>query len=114
MRDKSFRRKQEAKHFSKRIKFYSMYEKNAQFCELRKRKEPIDIDEFKEEKWVNKLKNGDVKVHYMDKWDKKHCSKLRRNFQKKVDYPLKTRRWYERKHVNPQVPGYNRDYVEEI
>lgn len=110
MRDRSYRRKQEAAHFNKRVKFFIMYEPSKyRGMELIKRKSPITIEEFLDEKWVNKLKNGDVKVNWKDKEYKKLSNKIRRNLQKTTEYPLKNNRWYERKDVNPQVTNWNID-----
>jgi prolyl oligopeptidase PreP (S9A serine peptidase family) len=110
MRDRNYRRKQEAAHFNKRLKFFVMYEPSTVGgTELQKRKVPINIDEFREERWVNKLKNGDAKINWMDKDSKRICNKIRRNLQKTTDYPLKNNRWYDRKDVNPQAKGYNGD-----
>lgn len=110
MRDRNYRRKQEAAHFNKRLKFFVMYEPSTVGgTELQKRKVPINIDEFREERWVNKLKNGDAKINWMDKDSKRICNKIRRNLQKTTDYPLKNNRWYDRKDVNPQVSNWNID-----
>ena len=115
MRDRNYRRKQEAAHFNKRLKFFVMYEPSTVGgTELQKRKVPINIDEFREERWVNKLKNGDVKFKWMDKWNKRFCDKVRRNLQKTVDYQLKPHRWYDRKHVNAQAKGYPIDDEEQL
>lgn len=109
MRDKDYRRRQEAAHFIKRLKFYSIYKPDEYAPRsngMMKRKDPVEIDDIKDERWVNKLKNGDVKFKWMDKWNKRFCDKVRRNLQKTVDYQLKPHRWYDRKHVNAQAKGY--------
>ena len=112
MRDKDYRRRQEASHFNKRLKFYSIYKPDEHAPRsngMMKRKDPVEIDDIKDERWVNKLKNGDVKFKWMDKWNKRFCDKVRRNLQKTVDYQLKPHRWYDRKHVNAQAKGYLTD-----
>lgn len=139
MRDKNFRRRQEAKHYNKRLELYSLYgsigikgtprkedgtidfvlmrEMHTEYDDFKPKKLKRCIhtpDDLKCERWGKKLKNGDVKLGLLDKWDKKYCNKTRRNLQKTVDYQLKPHRWYDRKHVNPQAKGYStEEYIEE-
>ena len=142
MRDKNYRRKQEAKHYNKRLELYCTFGKfdnyipkdeegNIDFKEYKKcqvtysdkglhlqnkpNKEKIrtyNPEDVKDEKWTKKLKNGDVKFGCYDRVSKKISNKIRRNLQKTVDYQLKNNRWYDRKHVNPQVRGYDDDSYE--
>lgn len=136
MRDRNYRRKQEAKHYNRRLELYATFGKfenpnpkdengRIDFKEYQKSKvsysagglklqnKPNKVkvrtytpEEVKDEKWTKKLKNGDVKFGCYDSDMKKISNKIRRNLQKTVDYQLKENRWYDRKHVNPQTHGY--------
>ena len=144
MRDRNYRRKQEAKHYNKRLGLYCTfgkfenpnpktedgkidfkeYEKSkvsysAGRLKLQNKPNKVKIrtyspEDVKDEKWTKKLKNGDVKFGLYDKEWKKISNKIRRNLQKNTNYQLKPNRWYDRKDVNPQAHGYNGDSEEEI
>ena len=104
MRDKDYRRAQEAKHYKARINILSKGN-----MELLKEENLTPKEERKRRRLINKLKTGDLKYNWMDKWDKKFSNKRRRLFQKTVDYKLPYNVFLKRQHVNPQVPGYNGD-----
>lgn len=109
MRTKDFRRKQIAKHFNRRVELYSLYGDFGMSFDANKADEipkyykkygklqnkPVktknrvkSINETKNKKWAKKLKNGDVKLTLIDKQDRRYCNRVRRHFQKLVDYKL--------------------------
>ena len=108
MRDKNYRRKQEAKHYNARLTILSPGN-----LELLKSKNLNEKEERLKRRLINKLKTGDLKYNWMDKWDKKFSNKRRRLFQKTVDFKLPYNVFLKRQHVNPQVPGYNGDSMED-
>lgn len=105
MRDKNYRRKQEAKHYNQRVEHLS-----------RKNYELLKSDEESriKKRLRSKLKNGDLKFGWMTAYDKKLSNKIRRLLQKTVDYKLPDNIFLDRKHANPAVKGYNGDSFEEI
>jgi len=108
MRDKDYRRSQEAKHYKARLNILSKGN-----MELLKEENLTPKEERKRRRLINKLKTGDLKYNWMDKWDKKFSNKRRRLFQKTVDFQLPSNVFLKRQHVNPQVPGYNGDSIED-
>lgn len=108
MRDKNYRRKEEAKHYKARFDFLSKGNRR-----LLKDNELDDKGEKVKNRMLHKMKNGDLKYGLYNKWDKKFSNKRRRLFQKTVDYKLPYNVFLKRQHVNPQVPGYNGDSIED-
>ena len=110
MRDKNYRRKQEAKHYKARLSLLStdtldlLFNPNRELSEDEKRNKT---------RLRNKLKTGDLKVGLLGKWDKKYSSRAKRHFEKNVDYQLPSNVFLDRKHVNPQAKGYNGDSLED-
>lgn len=108
MRDKNYRRRQEAKHYKARFDFLSKGN-----IKLLHETDLSDKEERVKNRMLHKMKNGDLKYGLWDKWDKKFSNKRRRLFQKTVDHKLPSNVFLKRQHVNPQVPGYNGDSEED-
>lgn len=108
MRDKNYRRKQEAKHYKQRVSHLS----NGNL-ELLKDENLTDKEAKRKQRLINKLKTGDLKFGWMNKYDKKLCNKARRLLQKTVDFQLPSNIFLDRKHANPPVKGYNGDSIED-
>lgn len=108
MRDKNYRRKQEAKHYKARVNILS----NGNL-DLLNSENLTEKEQRLKQRLINKLKNGDLKYNWMGKWDKKFSNKRRRMFQKTVDFQLPSNVFLKRQHVNPQVPGYNGNSIED-
>lgn len=108
MRDKNYRRKEEAKHYKARFDFLSKGN-----IKLLKETDLSGKDEKIKNRMLHKMKNGDLKYGLYDKWDKKFSNKRRRLFQKTVDYKLPHNVFLKRQHVNPQVPDYSVDSLED-
>lgn len=110
MRDKNYRRREEAKHYKARIKILS----NGNQKLLNADNENLsDKEKRNKNRLIHKIKTGDLKYGLMDKWHKKFSTKRRRLFQKTVDFKLPYNVFLKRQHVNPQVPGYNGDSFED-
>jgi hypothetical protein len=139
MRDKNFRRQQEAKHFRKRLNFYVKFgrfgsttikdtEGKLNFLEI-SRLEPkhssligstnkpviknssFDTEAEKDERWTKKLKNGDVKFGWITSYEKKYCNRIRRKFQKTVDYQLPDNVFLDRCQV--KYPSFDSEIIDE-
>ena len=111
MRDKNYRRKQEAKHYKARLNLLSpstlaeLFNKDIELSENEKRVK---------NRLLKKLKTGDLKYGLVGKWDKLYSSRNKRHFQKLVDYQLPNKyKYLDRKHINPQAKGYNGDSMED-
>ena len=108
MRTRAYRRKQEARHYMKRLKFYrkfgnfgkSWYEtgdsyetqrvylgKTALLKWAEKPKlsqAPLDLRDLWRLKWTKKLRRGDVKIKHMDSWSKRKSNRTLRHFLKTI------------------------------
>ena len=108
MRDKNYRRRQEAKHYKARVSILS--KGNA---ELLNSENLTEKEERKKNRLIHKMKTGDLKYNWMGKWDKKFSNKRRRLFQKTVDFQLPSNVFLKRQHVNPQALGYDGNSLED-
>ena len=114
MRDRNFRRYQEAKHYKKRLNtavsigrfsdeetgYIPQYagKNNAWQIDMKRsftdyEKKVIEKQENK--RWKFQLKNDSLGT-IIDTWAKRHCRRTRRHFQKLVDYKLPDHIWYDR------------------
>ena len=117
MRGIDYRRKQEAKHYKKRLgtavsigRFSSaetgyqpmyagknnMYRINSSTPLNDYEKKVIEKQKYK--RWKFQLKNDSLGVT-IDTWSKRHCRRTRRHFQKMVDYKLPDKKWLVRAQV---------------
>lgn len=117
MRSRDYRRKQEAKHFKKRLdtavsigRFSSeetghrpMYAGKYRIWRIKSatslnsvEKEIIEKQQYK--RWKFQLKNDSL-GGVIDTWAKRHCRRTRRHFQKMVDYRLPDKKWLVRAQV---------------
>jgi len=117
MRGLDYRRKQEAKHYKKRLgtavsigRFSSaetgyipqyagkknMYRINSSTPLNDYEKKVIEKQKYK--RWKFQLKNDSLGAT-IDTWAKRHCRRTRRHFQKMVDYKLPDKKWLVRAQV---------------
>lgn len=122
MRDKNYRRHQEAKHYKKRInnslaknrlkeivdengntQIVPNYgNKNRIWCLYSDRELSAYEKEMQEravyKRWKFQLKNNSM-TSTIDTWAKRHCRRTRRHFQKMVDYKVPDKKWLVRAQV---------------
>ena len=79
MRDKNYRRKQEAKHYNARLSILSYGN-----LKLLKSENLTEKEERNRKRLIHKLKTGDLKFGMLDKWSKRFSNKSRRQFQKRL------------------------------
>ena len=117
MRSRDYRRKQEAKHFKKRLdtavsigRFSSeetghrpMYAGKYRMWRIKSstplnsvEKEIMEKQQYK--RWKFQLKNDSLGGN-IDSWAKRCCRRNRRHFQKMVDYRLPDKKWLVRAQV---------------
>jgi len=121
MRSRDYRRKQEAKHYKRRLNtcvsigrfsdedldYQPMYVgknrmwtvKNVNTPRNDYEKEVIEKQKYK--RWKFQLKNDSLGSD-ISSWTKRHCRRIRRHFQKMVDYKLPDKKWLVRAQVNPR------------
>lgn len=104
MRNKDYRRREEAKHFKARKRILS----NGNL-DLLESENLSEKEERKRNRLIHKIKTGDLKYGMWNSYDKKLSNKTRRMFQKTVDYKLPNNRFLNRQDVNPQAKGYDSD-----
>lgn len=117
MRSRDYRRKQEAKHYKKRLdiavsigRFSSietgcvpLYAGKNNMYRI-KSPQPLNdyekkvIEKQKYKRWKFQLKNDSL-GGTIDTWAKRHCRRTRRHFQKMVDYRLPDKKWLVRAQV---------------
>ena len=117
MRSRDYRRKQEAKHFKKRLdtavsigRFSSeetgykpMYAGKYRMWTT-KCSDPLNpvekkiMEKQQYKRWKFQLKNDSL-GGTIDTWAKRHCRRTRRHFQKLVDYRLPDKKWLVRAQV---------------
>lgn len=132
MRNKSYRRRQEARHYLKRLKFYrrfgnfgkSWYEigdsyetkrvylgETVSLCWSDKPKlaqEPLDLRELWRLKWTKKLRRSGVKTKYLGSWAKKKSNRILRHFLKTIPWDMPGYlHWPKRAEI--RKPGYYED-----
>ena len=129
MRDRNYRRCQEAKHYKKRlntaialkrfkekelsngnIDYIATYPGKSHAWRLKSNYKMNYIELKLVEKnvykrWKFQLKNDSL-GGTIDSWSKRHCRRIRRHFQKMVDYKLPDKKWLVRAQVI-----YHRDIV---
>jgi hypothetical protein len=117
MRGRDYRRKQEAKHYKKRLgvavsigRFSSketgyqpMYAGKNNMYRIKSLKPLNDyekkvIEKQKYKRWKFQLKNDSLGAT-IDTWAKRYCRRTRRHFQKMVDYKLPDKKWLVRAQV---------------
>ncbi len=113
MRNLDYRRKQEAKHYKKRLEVavaIRRYKKvNNMIMPVSENKNDIpgyyqwshnNVDENKisYKRWKYALKNNSINSD-LDPWMKRHCRRTRRHFQKMVDYKLPDKKFLVRAQV---------------
>lgn len=117
MRDRNYRRKQEAKHYKKRLetavsigRFSSdetgnmpLYAGKNNMWRINSDRQLNDyekkvIEKQKYKRWKFQLKNDSL-GSTIDTWAKRHCRRIRRHFQKMVDYRLPDKKWLVRAQV---------------
>lgn len=117
MRDRNYRRRQEAKHYKKRLSVavsigrfsseetgykpmyagkHRMWRINSQTPLNDYEKKVIEKQQYK--RWKFQLKNDSLGGN-MDSWMKRCCRRIRRHFQKMVDYKLPDKKWLVRAQV---------------
>lgn len=117
MRGLDYRRKQEAKHYKKRLgtavsigRFSSketgyqpMYAGKNNMYRI-KMNTPLNdyekevIEKQKYKRWKFQLKNDSLGAT-IDSWAKRQCRRIRRHYQKMVDYKLPDKKWLVRAQV---------------
>ena len=114
MRDRNFRRYQEAKHYKKRLStavsigrfsneetgYQSLYAGKNNMWQIDMKRSMTDyekkiIEKQENKRWKFQLKNDSLGTT-IDTWAKRHCRRTRRHFQKLVDYKLPDHIWYDR------------------
>jgi hypothetical protein len=132
MRNKAYRRKQEASHYKKRLKFYrkfgnfgkSWYEagdsyeskkiylgKDANLNWSEKPKSvcsPLDFSDLSKLRWTKKLRRGDVKIKSLSSWSKRKSNRTLRHFLKTIPW-CTPRRFHWPKRAKIYRPGYYED-----
>ena len=117
MRGLDYRRKQEAKHYKKRLgtavsigRFSSdetgnmpLYAGKNRMWQIKMKRSFTDyekkvIEKQKYKRWKFQLKNDSLGAT-IDTWAKRHCRRTRRHFQKMVDYKLPDKKWLVRAQV---------------
>ena len=117
MRGLDYRRKQEAKHYKKRLDIavligrFSSIETGcvplyAGKNNMYRIKSPMPLNDYekkviekqKYKRWKFQLKNDSL-GGTIDTWAKRHCRRTRRHFQKLVDYRLPDKKWLVRAQV---------------
>ena len=122
IRDKNYRRKQEAKHYKKRVsislaknrlreitdndgnvKVVPNYGNKNKVWTLYTQRELSTYEKEMQQKavykkWKFQLKNDSL-PGTIDTWAKRHCRRTRRHFQKMVDYKLPDKKWLVRAQV---------------
>ena len=117
MRDRNYRRKQEAKHYKKRLetavsigRFSSdetgnmpLYAGKNNMWRINSDRQLNDyekkvIEKQKYKRWKFQLKNDSL-GGTIDTWAKRHCRRIHRHFQKMVDYRLPDKKWLVRAQV---------------
>ena len=132
MRDRSFRRKQEARHYMGRLKFYqrfgnfgkSWYEIGDSFESKRvyigedanrvwtgrpriAHSHP-EIGDLQKLRWTKKLRRGNVKMKILNSQDKKRSNRILRHFLKTVPWNTPAHlHWPKRSEI--YRPGYYED-----
>ena len=117
MRDRNFRRIQEAKHYKKRLNNainkglfkketdndgYTIIiaqnnKKSYLFNENKDYTFGPSKEEVKNKNWCYLLRKGNVlNTKWLTRDDKRECRRIRRHFQKLVDYQLPDHIWYDR------------------
>lgn len=117
MRDRNYRRRQEAKHYKKRLSvavsigrfsseetgYKPMYAGKHRMWRIKSQtplndyeKKVIEKQQYK--RWKFQLKNDSLGGN-MDPWMKRCCRRIRRHFQKMVDYKLPDKKWLVRAQV---------------
>ena len=124
MRDKNYRRKQEAKHYAKRLKtliakkYYkefviddegttkllslSRYKNHQPWVNQNGENEAIEHNQYK--RWKFALKNDSCPAE-ISSWSKRYCRRNRRHFQKMVDFKVPDKKWLVRASI------YSRDII---
>ena len=113
MRDKNFRRKQEAKHFKKRVNTSIAIGRYVEIINDEGINITVPISTYKSQQpWINQsdiknaeknkykrwkfaLKNNSMPSE-LSSWSKRYCRRTRRHFQKMVDYKLPDKMWMVR------------------
>ena len=117
MRGLDYRRKQEAKHYKKRLetavsigRFSSdetgnmpLYAGKNRMWQIKMKRSFTDyekkvIEKQKYKRWKFQLKNDSLGAT-IDTWAKRHCRRTRRHFQKMVEYKLPDKKWLVRAQV---------------
>jgi len=117
MRDRNYRRRQEAKHYKKRLSvavsigrfsseetgYKPMYAGKHRMWRIKSQtplndyeREVIEKQQYK--RWKFQLKNDSLGGN-MDSWMKRCCRRTRRHFQKMVNYKLPDKKWLVRAQV---------------
>jgi len=118
MRDKNYRRKQEAKHYKKRLNnamskgYYkeliiddegttkllplNHYKNHEPWINQTGEKTAIEKNQYK--RWKFALKNDSMPSD-ISSWSKRYCRRTRRHYQKMVDYKLPDKKWLVRAQV---------------
>ena len=113
MRDRNFRRKQEAKHFKKRVETSIALGRYAEITNDDGATITVPISTYKSHQpWIcqSDIKNADKNKHKrwkfalkndsmpseLSSWSKRYCRRIRRHFQKLVDYKLPDKMWMVR------------------
>lgn len=120
MRGIDYRRKQEAKHYNKRIKTSIALKRYTEIEDESGNVKIIPISRYKaQQPWINQsdikeaernknkrwkfqLKNDSLPSK-INSWSKRHCRRIRRHFQKLVDYKLPDKKWMVRDEALPRI-----------
>lgn len=122
MRDRNYRRKQEAKHYKKRVNISIAKNRLKEITDNEGNQKIVpnygtkgsvwplytgrDLNSYEKEmqqkaiykRWKFQLKN-DSMPGTIDAWSKRYCRRTRRHYQKMVDYKLPDKKWLVRAQV---------------
>ena len=132
MRDRAYRRKQEARHYKKRLKLYrkfgnfgkSWYETGDSYDSKRVylgqtvnlpwsgkpklTQAPVEVRDLWRLKWTKKLRRGGVSMKILNHWSKKKSNRILRHFLKTVPWNIPEHlHWPKRAEI--YKPGYHED-----
>ena len=91
-RDRSYRRKQEARKYMKRLKFCIK-------LDYFKEKDCSSLEDYKKIRWAKSLKNGDVVYGWIGSYGKRLSRRTRRHYQRLVTWRLPDKVFLKRKHI---------------
>ena len=129
MRTIDYRRKQEAKHYKKRLNISIKKNRYKEYTDENGNNIIVPISKYKNQQpWVNQNDENNIKqnIHKrwkyalknnscpseMSNWSKRYCRRIRRHFQKLVDYKLPDKKWMVRDEALPRILTTISNYYE--